>query len=233
MLPEALFIYCNGDYSKIEGYEEAVNSPLIYDVHHKWETNPDRYYSKQELIAYDMYYKRPPEELQLIEHKAHIMLHIEFRRNHPELWENWTDKIREKNSSEKSIEKVKKRMAEYWTPERRKAKAEWRRNNPLTKEARKKISEANSGKIFSKEHCKNLSKAMKNSKRHKEVVHSENFINTCRQKSIEYWSDPKNREKAKLIKWWTNGVDSVHSIECPEGYWRGRTLKGKKNESNC
>jgi len=64
--------YCK-DYQNIENYEEAVKSPLKYDLHHRLEISEMQ--SASDLIAENLYYYRPPEELIFLEHREHIRLH--------------------------------------------------------------------------------------------------------------------------------------------------------------
>ena len=64
--------YCK-DYTKIENYEEAVKSPLRYDLHHRLEI--DEMQSRSDLIFLHLYYNRPPEELIFLAHGEHVRLH--------------------------------------------------------------------------------------------------------------------------------------------------------------
>ena len=64
--------YCS-EYTKIENYEEAVKSPLKYDLHHRREISESK--SKKQLIAENLYYGRPAEELIFIEAREHRILH--------------------------------------------------------------------------------------------------------------------------------------------------------------
>ena len=64
--------YCT-DYKNIDNYEEAVRSPLKYDLHHRREISESK--SKKQLIEENLYYGRPPEELIFLEHKEHVRLH--------------------------------------------------------------------------------------------------------------------------------------------------------------
>ena len=64
--------YCT-DYKKIENYEEAVKSPLKYDLHHRREISESK--SASDLIAENLYYNRPPAELIFLEHGEHRRLH--------------------------------------------------------------------------------------------------------------------------------------------------------------
>ena len=66
--------YCK-DYTKIENYEEALKSPLRYDLHHRLEISENK--SRKDLIVENLYYDRPPEELVFLEHGEHMRLHKE------------------------------------------------------------------------------------------------------------------------------------------------------------
>ena len=64
--------YCT-DYTKIKNYDEAIKSPLLYDLHHLLEI--DEMQSRSDLIFLHLYYHRPPEELIFLSHGEHIRLH--------------------------------------------------------------------------------------------------------------------------------------------------------------
>ena len=64
--------YCK-NYKNIENYEDAVRSPLIYDLHHRLEISEMQ--SVSDLIFLHLYYHRPPEELIFLEHGEHQRLH--------------------------------------------------------------------------------------------------------------------------------------------------------------
>ena len=64
--------YCT-DYTKIENYDEALKSPLKYDLHHRREISENK--SRKQLIEENLYYGRPPEELIFLEHGEHHRLH--------------------------------------------------------------------------------------------------------------------------------------------------------------
>ena len=64
--------YCS-EYTQIENYEEAIKSPLCYDLHHRLEISEHK--SRKQLIAENLYYHRSPEELIFLEHGEHARLH--------------------------------------------------------------------------------------------------------------------------------------------------------------
>ena len=63
--------YCK-NYEQIENYQEAVNSPEMWDCHHRLEETG---LSKKDLIDKDMYYNRPANELIFLTHRTHVSLH--------------------------------------------------------------------------------------------------------------------------------------------------------------
>jgi hypothetical protein len=75
---QSLKKYCT-DYKNIENYEEALKSPLKYDLHHRLEISENK--SRKQLIAENLYYGRPPEELVFLEHREHCRLHKEGENN--------------------------------------------------------------------------------------------------------------------------------------------------------
>ena len=64
--------YCT-DYTKIENYQEALKSPLKFDLHHRLEISEMQ--SASDLIFLHLYYHRPPEELIFLSHGEHQRLH--------------------------------------------------------------------------------------------------------------------------------------------------------------
>lgn len=70
------------DFEKVENYEKAKADNFIgWDRHHRLETHNSEgerrivNITSQELIALDMYYNRPPEELIWLRHGEHTKLH--------------------------------------------------------------------------------------------------------------------------------------------------------------
>lgn len=54
---------CKGDFTKIANYNEAINDARhIWNLHHKLGLN----HSRKELIDNNLYYHRPPEELEFL-----------------------------------------------------------------------------------------------------------------------------------------------------------------------
>jgi hypothetical protein len=65
--------YCKDDLSLIENYEEAVNSPEMWDCHHRLEIELNL--SPKELKDRDLYFNRPASELIFLTHGEHSKLH--------------------------------------------------------------------------------------------------------------------------------------------------------------
>lgn len=67
--------YCD-DYEKIENYDVAISADELYEVHHRLEVaDGHEIHSKSELIAMNLYYHRPPEELIFLSRSEHRKLH--------------------------------------------------------------------------------------------------------------------------------------------------------------
>lgn len=90
MIRKNIEMYCK-DYTKIENYEIALNREEIFIIHHRLEThNSDGErrlidLSKKELIALDMYYHRPAEELIFLTRSEHQNIHHKGK-HHSEKW---------------------------------------------------------------------------------------------------------------------------------------------------
>ena len=73
--------FCIEDISKIENYEEATASKELYECHHRLETHTSDGerrkvdLSREELLALDMYYHRPANELIFLKKADHSSLH--------------------------------------------------------------------------------------------------------------------------------------------------------------
>ena len=122
--------YCS-EYTQIENYEEAIKSPLRYDLHHRLEISEHK--SRKQLIAENLYYHRSPEELIFLEHGEHMRLHNANMSEETKL------KISKSNKNPSAETRQKKSVAN---------KGE---NNPMfgkhhSAETRQKISEAMKGK---------------------------------------------------------------------------------------
>ena len=123
--------YCT-DYTKIENYDEALSSPLRYDLHHRLEISEMQ--SRSDLIFLHLYYHRPPEELIFLERSEHIRLHKagkhcsgETKRKMSDAKKGENNPMFGKNPSEETRRKI----------------SESRKGQPKSDETRRKISENN------------------------------------------------------------------------------------------
>lgn len=118
--------YCRKDkLPLVEGYAEAVSSPLKYVLHHRAEIQPDGLnVSSKWLKEHHIYYGREPFELIFLEASAHNKMHRDA------WWKSssWSDsrrrqneKLREsKNTEENKLSVSKKTKALWDNPETRK-----------------------------------------------------------------------------------------------------------------
>ena len=117
--------YCCEDISKIENYEEAINSNEVYACHHRLETHNSNGekrlvdLTRKELIALDMYYNRPASELIFMKNSEHMSLHNKDRK----LSDEHKSKIGMAGIGRKYSKESRKKMSESekksWTDERR------------------------------------------------------------------------------------------------------------------
>ena len=146
--------YCK-DYAKIENYEEAVKSPLIYDLHHRLEISEMQ--SRSDLKFLHLYYHRPPEELIFLEHGEHIRLHNagkqyalghhcseETRQKMSEAKKNMSEETRQKMSEAKKGNQ--NALGRHCSEETRKKMSAAQKGKNLSAETRQKISIARKGK---------------------------------------------------------------------------------------
>ena len=127
--------YCK-DYTQIEHYEEALKSPLKYDLHHRLEISEMQ--SASDLIAENLYYYRPPEELIFLEHGEHTRLHQEGKNLSAETKQKISKSKKGKPKSAETRQKIseaQKGHEGYW------------KGKHLSTETRKKMSEAGKGKL--------------------------------------------------------------------------------------
>ena len=133
--------YCT-EYQKIENYEEALKSPLRYDLHHRREISEMQ--SRSYLIFLHLYYHRPPEELIFLEHGDHQRLHNRGERSY------MYGKPAHNRGKQPSVE-TRQKISEslkghegYWKGRDRSA------------ETRQKISESHKGKHWHLENGKHV-----------------------------------------------------------------------------
>lgn len=81
MIRKSTSDYCRDDVFMIENYQEAIESDEMYECHHRLESHDSNgnirpvFLLKKELVALDMYYNRPADELIFLKQKEHRSLH--------------------------------------------------------------------------------------------------------------------------------------------------------------
>ena len=135
--------FCN-DFTKIENYEKAIaDIAHTWQCHHRLEThNSDgterprnAQLSKEELIALDMYYNRPAEELIFLTEAVHKRLHNVGKKRRT-FSEEWKRKMSEAHKGKHHSEEHKKKLSE----------ANKGKHSEVSEETRRKSSEAHKGK---------------------------------------------------------------------------------------
>lgn len=174
----------------IENYDKAVaDTTRMWDCHHRLETHTSdgerrpTDITRKELIALDMYYNRPPEELIFITKEDHLSLHHKGK-NYGPLSEEHKKKISEANKG-----KVRSDDARIKYSNAKKGKPAWNKGNKMSDEAKRKNSEAHKGKDP-------WNKGLKGYK-----------IGSYKKKGLH---------------WYNNGVIDKLFATCPDGFVPGR-----------
>ena len=128
--------YCI-DVENIENYEIAVNSEEVWNCHHRLETHTSDGerrlvdITKEELIALNMYYNRPAEELIFLTTKEHNSLHHKGKV----AW----------NKGKPLSEETKRKMSAAL-----KGRPAWNKEKHHSDESKAKVSKANKGRYKGK-----------------------------------------------------------------------------------
>ena len=145
--------YCK-DYENIENYEKAkADNFKGWECHHRLEThNSDGErrlvdITKKELIALNMYYRRPSSELIFLTRLEHSRLH---NKGKPKT-EAARKKLSEANKGKRLSEETRKKISEarkghLVSEETRRRMAEVKNGKRLSEETKHKMSEAKKGK---------------------------------------------------------------------------------------
>ena len=139
--------YCK-DFENIENYEKAkADNFKGWECHHRLETHTSggerREFdiSRNELIAINMYYDRPSEELIFLEASAHTILH---RKGKPA----WNKGVHMSNEQKKKLSDANK--GKHLSEATIKKMREALKGRQFSEETRKKLSEAAKGNTATK-----------------------------------------------------------------------------------
>ena len=134
--------YCK-NYQDIENYEKAKKDNFKgWECHHRLETHTsdgkrrEVDISRNELIAINMYYDRPSEELIFLKASAHTILH---RKGKPA----WNKGVPMSNEQKKKLSDANK--GKHHSEETRNKMREALKGKHPSEETRKKLSEAKKG----------------------------------------------------------------------------------------
>ena len=202
----------------VENYEKALADDFKgWICHHRLEThNSDGERRKvdllaKELVALDMYYHRPAEELIFLTKKEHDCLHFKGKST-------WNKGKHLSEETKRKMSEAKKGKSAYWNIGRH-----------HSEEARKKISETSKGKHLSKETRRKMSEAKKGNQ-HRKGMHISEETKKKMSKShkgmhISEETKRKMSEAKKGRHWYNNGTKNIWSKTCPEGFVPGRLKK--------
>lgn len=120
MIKKDIVKYCK-DFEKIENYKKALNDETqTWECHHRLETHTSdgerrlANITREELIALDMYYNRPSEELIFLTKSEHKSLHHKGKKTwNPggKMTEEHKRKISEAKKGKKLSEEHKKKLS--------------------------------------------------------------------------------------------------------------------------
>lgn len=143
MICKGIKRFCK-DYAKIENYDKAIaDTTQTWQCHHRLEThNSDGErrlvnISSAELIALDMYYDRPPEELIFLTTVEHRRLHLKGKPS-PCKGKHRSEETKRKIGAANKGKVRTVAMRAHWSTVRKGKKP--------SEETKKKISEALKGK---------------------------------------------------------------------------------------
>ena len=121
--------FCNGDITKIENYEKAINNIQTWDCHHRKET--DEGLSRKQLKELGLYYDRPSNELIFLTKSEHRSLHHKDKPKSEEQKQKQSELMKGKPKSEEHKQKISESM----------------KGKPKSEETRQRISESKKGFI--------------------------------------------------------------------------------------
>lgn len=150
-------VICN-NIEKIENYDKAkLDNFKGWNLHHRLETHfsdgterpKNAQLSAAELIALDMYYNRPPEELIYLTRKDHNKLHFSGKKHSKETKKKQSSKLKGRipwnkgKKMPKVSDNTRKKMSES-AKERCKNQGVWNKGRKMSDKYKKKMSETSS-----------------------------------------------------------------------------------------
>ena len=107
-------VYCSDDISLIENYHKAIaDRDKMWDIHHRRECDSEgrTLFTKKQLIAMNLYYNRPAEELIFVTRSMHWKIHRELYEKRGKALGKIYGKIGGKRRSK--IEKLSKPILQF------------------------------------------------------------------------------------------------------------------------
>ena len=189
----------------IENYDKAIaDTTQMWDCHHRLETHNSDGERRlvdllpEELIALNIYYNRPPEELIFLKRSEHNYLHHKGMHHSEEAKRKMSEGTKGKYDGEDNpmygkhhSEEARRKMSKA-----HKDKPTWIKGKHHSEETKRKIAEGNKGKHPSEEARRKMVEARKGKKR--------------------------GPYKKKGLHWYNNSIINIQAIECPEGFVPGR-----------
>lgn len=202
MISKEIIKFCS-DYTKIENYEKAVNDETqVWVCHHRLETCKYKDRTRKEWIRRDE--NVPMKELKALglyynrpPEELIFMTNDEHTTHHllgHDVSEETREKLRKHNLGRKHTEETKRKLSEMFKGVKK---------PPFSEEHKRKISLARKGKP----NLKNRGRS-----------------HPAWNKGIPITEEVrrKNSESHRGKRWYNNGITSVLTRECPEGFKLGR-----------
>ena len=201
--------YCK-DYKNIENYEKALADNFKgWHCHHRLETHTSDGerrlvdITQKELIALNMYYHRPAEELIFLPRSEHES----FRKGKPRS-EETRNKLSTANKGEKNP-----MYGKHLSEEHKKQISAANKGNTYAKGK----PAWNKGKKMSEEYCRKCSESHKRIQAgEKHPMYGKKHSDAAKKKMSE-----AKKEKHKGEHWYNNSKINVRAKECPDGFVPG------------
>ena len=197
--------YCK-DFENIENYEKAKADNFVgWDCHHRLEThNSDGErrlvdITRRELLALDMYYNRPADELIFMTIYEHSRLHMKG-----------------KHLSEETRKKIGSAQ---------KGRPAWNKGKKMSEEFCRKNSESHKGEknsFYGKHHSEEIKKKMSEARKGKHLGKDNPFYGKTHSEEFRKKIGEINKVKMKGMRFFNNGKINIRAKECPEGFVPGR-----------